>query len=83
MKEYYTISEVAKMIKESQSLIRFWEQKFEMLSPDKNAHGERFYTQKKLELIQKIHFLVKKRGFTLEGAANELRVLKKMTSKPY
>lgn len=81
MKESYTISEVSKMIKESHSLLRFWEQKFDFIDPKKNNSGERIYSQKDIDFIKKIHFLVKKKGYTLEGAARLLKKFKNLNAK--
>ena len=76
-KRYYTISEVAVMFDVSKSLIRYWEQEFEVLKPSKTASGERKFTPSDIELFQKIYQLVKVRGFTLNGAKVELQKEKK------
>jgi DNA-binding transcriptional MerR regulator len=72
-KLYYSIGEVADMFEVNASLIRFWEKEFPQLQPRKNNRGNRVYSKKDLELFRKIHFLVKEKGFTLEGAKNALR----------
>jgi DNA-binding transcriptional MerR regulator len=72
-KRYYTISEVASMFGVSTSLIRFWETEFEVLKPHKNAKGDRRFTPENIEQIRKVYHLVKERGFTLQGAKQELR----------
>lgn len=75
-KLYYSISEVAKVIGESPSLIRFWEKKFPAIRPKKNTQGVRLYTSQDLKTIIRIHNLVKHKGFTLEGANLELKKMK-------
>lgn len=72
-KLYYSIGEVADMFEVNASLIRFWEKEFPQLHPRKNSRGNRVYSKKDIELFKKIHFLVKEKGFTLEGAKNALR----------
>lgn len=72
-KKYFSIGEVADMFEVNSSLIRFWEKEFPQLQPKKNNRGNRVYTKKDLELFQKIHQLVKTKGFTLEGAKNALK----------
>lgn len=57
----------------STSLIRFWETEFEVLKPHKNAKGDRRFTPENIEQIRKVYHLVKERGFTLQGAKQELR----------
>lgn len=72
-KRYYTISEVAEMFQVSKSLIRFWENEFDSLRPHKNSKGDRRFTPQNLEQFQLIHQLVKERGFTLDGAKQEIK----------
>ncbi|HEY8404156.1 MAG TPA: MerR family transcriptional regulator [Flavobacteriales bacterium] len=72
-KLYFSIGEVAEMFDVNASLIRFWEKEFPQLHPKKNGRGNRVYTKKDIELFRKIHYLVKEKGFTLEGAKNALR----------
>ncbi len=72
-KTYFTIGEVADMLQEAPSLIRFWEKEFSMLKPDKTDKGTRKYTQKDIELLKLIHYLVKQKGYTLQGAADYIK----------
>ena len=50
------------------SLIRFWEQEFKILNPKKNSRGNRKFTDKDIEVINKIYFLLKEKGYTIQGA---------------
>ena len=72
-KRYYKIGEVAKAFGVNTSLIRFWENEFDVLKPKKNKKGNRLFTPEDLEHLKMIYFLVKERGFTLEGAKKKLR----------
>ncbi len=72
-KLYYTIGEVADMFEVSRSLLRYWENEFSFLTPRKNRKGDRLFTKENITQIQIIYSLVKVRGFTLEGAKQELR----------
>lgn len=81
LKRYYTIGEVAEMFDISKSLIRFWEGEFDVLKPHKNSKGDRRFTVQNIELLQLIYHLVKERGFTIEGARNELERLQKKVSE--
>jgi DNA-binding transcriptional MerR regulator len=72
-KLYYTIGEVAEMFGVSRSLLRYWENEFAFLTPRKNRKGDRLFTKENIQQIQIIFNLVKERGFTLEGAKQELR----------
>ncbi len=72
-KLYYTIGEVAVMFEVNPSLIRFWEKEFTIIQPKKNKKGNRLFTPKDIINFNKIYNLVKKQGFTLEGAKNALK----------
>lgn len=72
-KLYYTIGEVADMFGVSRSLLRYWENEFSFLTPRKNRKGDRLFTKENIQQIQIIYNLVKERGFTLEGAKQELK----------
>jgi len=71
-KLYYSISEVAEMLNVNQSNLRFWEKEFDKLKPKRNEKGTRFYTQKDIEIIKQIIFLVDDQKLTLKGAKNKI-----------
>jgi DNA-binding transcriptional MerR regulator len=73
VKKYYTIGEVAQLLSVSTSLIRFWEKKFPSLQPQKNKQGIRRYTQGDIAQLSKIYQLVKKQGYTLQGAKEAIK----------
>ena len=79
MEKYlYTIGEVAEMLGESTSLVRFWANEFpKFIRPQLNAKGNRLYTKEDIETFKHIHLLVKVEGLTLEGAAKRLKGEKK------
>lgn len=78
-KLYYSIGEVAKMFDVSTSLVRFWENEFDILKPKKNKKGNRLFTPTDIENLKIIFHLVKERGFTLEGAKKKLKENKEDT----
>lgn len=68
-KLYYTISEAAGILDESTSLVRFWSNSFpKYLKPHRNAKGNRLFTAEDIDTLKQIHYLVKEKGLTLEGA---------------
>ena len=71
-KLYYQISEVASMFNLSTSTLRYWESEFSNIRPKKSRRGERTYQKKDIIEVERIFTLVKKRGFTIEGAKKEL-----------
>ena len=72
-KRYYRIGEVAKAFGVNTSLIRFWENEFDVLKPKKNARGNRKFTPEDIKNLKLIYYLVKERGFTLDGAKTHLK----------
>lgn len=78
-KRYYKIGEVAKAFGVNTSLIRFWEKEFDVLKPKKNAKGDRKFTPEDIKNLQLIYYLVKDKGYTLDGAKAHLKEEKKKT----
>ena len=72
-KLYYTIGEVAQAFEVNTSLIRFWEKEFSAIKPKKNNKGNRLFTVKDIQTIDRIYELVKVEGRTLDGARKALR----------
>jgi DNA-binding transcriptional MerR regulator len=72
-KLYYTIGEVSDMFRVNPSLIRFWEKEFPVIQPKKNKKGNRLFTPKDIENFNKIYYLVKEKGYTLDGARKALK----------
>ncbi len=72
-KLYYSMGEVAEMLCVSHSLLRFWEKRFDMIKPHKNAKGNRLFSPEDVRNLKTIYHLVKERGMTLAGAEKLLR----------
>lgn len=81
-KLFYSISEAAEAIGANVSLVRFWSNSFpKLLKPHRTAKGNRQYTAEDIEVLKQIHFLVKEKGLTLEGAERQLQAEKASVSK--
>lgn len=72
-KLYYTIGEVAEMLGTNASQLRFWEGEFDTLKVRKNKKGDRLFTVEDIEMLKLIQYLLKEKGFTIEGARNQLK----------
>lgn len=69
-KTIYTMGEVAEMLGENTSAIRYWCNYFErFIKPQRNAKGNRLFHEEDIETLKQIKHLVKNEGLTLEGAA--------------
>jgi len=75
-KLYYSIGEVAAMLGEQTSAVRFWENQFDMIKPRKNKKGNRMFTPADVGNLKIIHHLLKEKGMTIAG------VKKKMGENP-
>ena len=82
-KLYYSIGEVADMLKVNTSLIRFWEKNFDIIKPHKNKKGNRYFTKEDIENLKLIYHLVKEQRMTLEGAQKKLSENKQSVSDNY
>lgn len=78
-KSYYSIGAVSKMFKVNISLIRFWENEFEILKPKKNAKGDRHFRPEDVKNLKLIYHLLRERKYTIEGAKEFLKKNKKAT----
>ncbi len=80
-KLYYKIGEIAKAFQVKTSLLRYWEKEFKTLHPKKNKNGSRLYTKNDVEALRYIYYLVKEKGFTLEGAKQKIKDKKRLGAK--
>lgn len=80
-KMYYAIGDVAAMFKVNPSLIRYWENEFDILKPRKNGKGDRFFRPEDIKNLKLIHHLLRERKYTIEGAKELLRNDRKASEK--
>lgn len=71
-KRYFTIGETATLCGVKAYILRFWEQEFAQLKPDKRRGNRRYYQYKDLLLVRQIRKLLYDEGFTIEGARGKL-----------
>lgn len=72
-KSYYSIGNVAEMFKVNISLIRFWENEFDILKPKKNAKGDRHFRPEDVKNLKLIYHLLREKKYTIEGAKDFLK----------
>ncbi|MEP7166204.1 MAG: MerR family transcriptional regulator [Ferruginibacter sp.] len=80
-KRYYSIGAVSEMFKVNQSLIRYWENEFDILKPKKNGKGDRFFRPEDVKGLKLIYHLLRERKYTIEGAKEFLKKNKKADEK--
>jgi len=69
----YPISQVAKWFNVNTSLLRFWENEFDILKPRKNRKGDRLFRPEDVKNLQVIYYLLRQRKFSIEGAKKYLK----------
>ena len=77
---YKTIGEVARILELNDEkkgslkthTIRFWEKKFKQIKPKIFNGNRRYYDKKNIELLKTVHFLLKEKGMTINGAKKAL-----------
>ncbi len=76
-KQYYAISKVAEWFGVNTSLIRFWENEFDILKPRKNRKGDRLFRPEDVKNLQLIYQLLRNKKYTIEGAKEHIKAHKK------
>lgn len=72
-KMFYSIKEVALLLSESEPTLRYWEREFKDVIAPERRNGVRFYTEKDIDNVQLIKYLLRDCGLTLEGARKKLK----------
>ena len=78
---YKTIGEVVKILglksKKGNSVpthtIRFWEKEFKQIKPIILNGSRRYYDEKSINVLKKVHFLLKEEGMTIKGVKRILK----------
>ncbi len=78
-KLYYSISEVAGWFNVTTSQLRFWENEFTILKPRKNRKGDRLFRPEDIQNLKIIHYLLRHRKFSIEGAKDYFKTNKHKT----
>lgn len=79
-KLFYRINDVADITGVPPYVLRYWESEFPMLRPERDEKGERRYRKSDIELIFQIKKLVYEQRFTLAGARQQLKAMRKTGS---
>ena len=65
---FYRIKEVCNLTGLKPHVLRYWEQEFKDIKPQKSSRGQRLYKRKDLEIIFTIKKLLYEKRFTIDGA---------------
>ena len=76
-KTYYRIREVSAMLDIPHSTLRFWEDAFPQLEPDRTPKGQRRYKPEDVEICKLIKHLLRDKGLSLEYAKKAMEAYRK------
>ncbi len=68
----YSIGEVEDLTGIKAHVLRYWEEVVPGFSPQKDMGGRRTYTQREIELIFRLKYLINEKKFTAEGAGRQI-----------
>ena len=75
----YSIGQVNAITGIPKPTIRYWEKEFEgYLEPLRTTGNQRRYDERAISDLEKINYLVKVQGYTIEGARRKLELLRKV-----
>lgn len=70
---FYNIKEVADHFALNVSALRYWEQEFDNIKPQKTSGGARQFTKEDIQQVEIVYHLLKEKGMTIEGAKQKLK----------
>lgn len=73
--KFYKIGEVSKMLELPASTLRYWENHFKQLRPVKSTGGQRFYTDKHIEMLKQLKEMLHNERYTIKGAKQRFKEL--------
>ncbi|MBQ2313295.1 MAG: MerR family transcriptional regulator [Treponema sp.] len=68
----YLIGEVERLTGIKAHVLRYWEEVIPCFAPQKDLNGRRLYSQREIELILRLRYLINTKGYTIEGARRQL-----------
>lgn len=68
----FTIGEVEELTGIKAHILRYWEEVIPSFSPKKDIGGRRLYSNREVQLILRLKYLIYDKKFTIEGARNQL-----------
>ena len=68
----YTIGDAERLLQVKVHVIRYWEKEIPLIQPVKDLYGRRMYSDRDLQILFRLKYLLYERRFTLEGARDQL-----------
>ncbi len=74
---FFRIGDVSEIVGVKAYVLRYWESEFPILAPEKSTTGQRIYRKGEVEMLLLIKHLLYKERYSIEGARNRIRELRK------
>ncbi len=68
----YTIGQIEDLTGVKAHVLRYWEEVVPGFTPRKDMSGRRLYTQREVDLILRLKYLINEKKFTAEGAGRQI-----------
>lgn len=68
----YTIGQIEDLTGVKAHVLRYWEEVVPGLAPRKDMSGRRLYSQREVDLILRLKYLITEKKFTAEGAGQQI-----------
>jgi DNA-binding transcriptional MerR regulator len=81
-KLFFRIGEVSRIVGVPASVLRFWENEFPRIKPQRTDSGQRVYRRSEVELILTIRHLLYDQNFTIKGARKHLKTKTRAGRQP-
>ena len=72
-KLYYSISEVSRLSGVKSHILRYWEEEFSILRPQKNRAGNRTYRPRDVKIVLMLKRLLQEEKYSIKGAKEKLK----------
>ena len=68
----YTIGQIEDLTGVKAHVLRYWEEVIPGFTPHKDMSGRRLYSQREVDLILRLKYLITEKKFTAEGAGHQI-----------
>ena len=68
----YGTGDVERLLRVKAHVIRYWEKEIPLVQPLKDTYGRRIYSNRDLQILFRLKYLLYERRFTIEGARTQL-----------
>lgn len=68
----YTIGEVEQITGVKSYVLRYWEEVIPCFAPRKDDFGRRIYSQREIDIIRRLKYLIYEKRYTIDGARSQI-----------